>query len=351
MAALPRPISRARVRLAFTGTLALSCGFAVLTAVPPVIRQPVDALPARVAGLFRDAARFEQRASGDYLVFDRGGHAVFRIDPSREHAEEMVRIGGEEGRLLQPMAFDVASDGSFAVADAPFGRQRVQVFSATGSRLSGFALPGPVEARLTLGGLVLNGVGSLGYDGSRIYVNQPETGALVTTYSILGQAERSFGRLRSSPYESSDRDVHLALNTGLPLIDPRGGYYFVFQAGEPRFRRYDASGALLFERVIQGREIDQLLANQPTAWPPRGASGRELPVVPPVVRTAAVDPAGRLWVSFVVPWTYVYDGDGEKVRTLQFHATGIIAPTSLSFGARGRLLITPGCYVFDATIE
>jgi hypothetical protein len=64
-----------------------------------------------------------------------------------------------------------------------------------------------------------------------------------------------------------------------------------------------------------------------------------------------VDPAGRLWVSFVVPWTYVYDGDGEKVRAVQFSTTGVTAPTSLSFGARGRILITPGCYIFDATIE
>src|SRR5262245_16866197 len=131
-------------------TVACACSLAALAAPPRDVRRPIEALPPHVAGLFRDPARFEQRGSGDYLVFDRGGHSVFRVDVSREQAEELVRIGGEEGRLLQPMAFDVAPDGSFAVADAPFGRQRVQVFSASGSRLSGFALPGPVEARLTL---------------------------------------------------------------------------------------------------------------------------------------------------------------------------------------------------------
>lgn len=140
--------------------------------------------------------------------------------------------------------------------------------------------------------------------------------------------------------------MHLALNTGLPLVDPRGGFYFVFQAGEPRFRKYDANGTLLFERVIQGRELDPLLASQPTAWPARPRGGRELPVVPPVIRAAAVDPSGRLWVSFVVPWTYVYDTDGDKVRVVQFSTTGTLAPASLSFARGGRLLVTPGCYVF-----
>ena len=62
--------------------------------------------------------------------------------------------------------------------------------------------------------------------------------------------------------------------------------------------------------------------------------------------TAAVDESGRLWVSFVRPLTYVYDGSGEKIRTVQFRAAGIIAPSSLSFSSDGRLLVTPGCYEF-----
>ena len=176
------PHDRRLERLATAACLCLSSALAAWAALPADMRRPIEALPPHVAGLFRDAAGFEQRASGDYLVFDRRGHAVYRVDASRQHAEEFVHIGGEEGRVLQPVAFDVAADGSFAVADTPFGRQRVQVFSPAGSRLSGFALPGPVQVRLTYDGLVLNGVGSLSYDGTRVYVNQPETGALVTAY-------------------------------------------------------------------------------------------------------------------------------------------------------------------------
>ena len=66
----------------------------------------------------------------------------------------------------------------------------------------------------------------------------------------------------------------------------------------------------------------------------------------PTVRTAAVDPDGNLWVSLTVPYTYVYDVNGDKRRTLQFRAAGIIAPTAFSFVHGTRVMVTPGCFEF-----
>ena len=63
---------------------------------------------------------------------------------------------------------------------------------------------------------------------------------------------------RNTGHEA-DRDVHLALNSGLPLLDPTGGYYFVFHAGLPVFRKYDADGRVLFERHIEGPELDAMV--------------------------------------------------------------------------------------------
>ena len=94
-------------------------------------------------------------------------------------------------------------------------------------------------------------------------------------------------------------------------------------------------------------DADDYLRTLPTRWPTRRVEDREVPLVTPTVRTAAVDPSGELWVSFVVPYTYVYDAQGDKTRTVQFQAAGTIAPTSLFFSATGRLLVTPGCYEFD----
>jgi hypothetical protein len=148
--------------------------------------------------------------------------------------------------------------------------------------------------------------------------------------------------------QEADAALHLALNAGLPLVNPKGGFYFVFQAGIPMFRKYDRQGRLLFERHIEGVELDASIAVLPGVWPrrPGAGSGGELPLVAPMVRTAAVDEEGGLWVALVQPYTYVYDGDGNKVRVVQFRGAGIFAPSSLFFTASGRLLVAPGCYEF-----
>lgn len=322
----------------------------LLTARPgarsPDILQPVSAVPAHLAGRFREAAGFQQAATGQYYVFDRRAHTVYALDHDLTSAWDIVQIGAEAGKILEPTAFSVEPRGSFAVADAPNNRERVQVFSGAGFRLGGFFLPGKMKARVTFDSYVLNGVGTLQYTGSAIVMNLPETGALITEYTLDGAGYKSIGALRSTG-QDEDRDLRIALNTGVPLVDPSGGYYFVFQTGEPTFRRYDRDGTLLFERRIQGREVDEMLSRQPTTWARRQTADGELPVVPPIVRTAALDRGGNLWVSLTVPFTYVFDRDGDKIRTVQFRGAGFVSPNSLFFGNNGRLLISPGLLVFS----
>ena len=307
------------------------------------IVKAVDSLAPDVVGLFRDPIGFKQTANGDYYVFDRRGHTVYAVDASGAAARKLVQIGAEDGRLIEPSAFDVAVNGSFAVADAPNGRERVQIFDAAGVRTGGFILPGRGAARVVLGSLALNGVGTLAFTGRTLIMSHPESGWLLTEYGLDGSPLRSIGQLRKTGHEG-DRDLHVALNSGIPLADPSGGFLFVFLAGEPAFRKYDDKGNLVYERSVQGREIDPLVTAIPDRWPRR--SPGELPLVAPIVRTAAVDRSSRLWVSFVVPFSYVYDAAGEKVRTIQFRAAGVIAPSSLWFNEKGRVLVTPGCYEF-----
>ncbi len=206
-------------------------------------------------------------------------------------------------------------------------------------------MPGRRPSRVVLGTLPLNGDATLTFNGKMILMSHPETGWLFTEYTLTGVPIRSVGQLRKTGHES-DRDLHLALNAGIPIVDPKGGFYFVFMAGPPMFRKFDANGGLLYERVIQGPEVDPVVAAIPDRWPRRDP--KELPLVAPAIRTAAVDHSGRLWISFVQPFTYVYDGSGEKIRTVQFRGAGVIAPSSLWFNDEGRLLVTPGCYEFQA---
>lgn len=303
-------------------------------------------LPAHVVGRFVEPLAFQQAADGTYFVFDRRGHAVYRVDADRHEARKVVEIGIEEGHVLEPSAFDLEPGGSFVVADGPHGRERIQIFRPDGVKIGGFILPGRNAARITIGSLVLNGVGSLDYTGRSILINQPETGALITEYTLSGRPWRTIGRLRATGHEA-DRDLHLALNTGIPLGDPRGGFYFVFLGGTPLFHRYASDGRLMYERHIEGRELDDVVQALPTVWPRRTVEpGGELPVVPPIVRAAALDPDGSLWIVLTLPYTYVYDASGDKTRVVQWYGAGLMSPTSLFFAGGRRALVTPGCYEF-----
>ena len=332
------------------GVFALSLAVALLvtptSALQVEILKSVGSLPPHIVGTFENPVGFQQAASGAYYVFDRRAQAIFTIDAARTRVQKIIDIGGEEGRIIQPTGFDLSRDGRIVVADVPRQQQRVQTFDAQGTRVTGFFLPGQPAARVTIGNLMLNGAGSIQHAGTTLLISHPESGALFTEYSPSGYAQRSIGRLRTTGFED-DRELHIAMNAGLPLVDPTGGFFYVFITGTPLIRKYGPDGTLVYERHVEGRELDDYLAAQPRKWPRRRVQDQEVPFVSPSITAAAVNARGELWISFAVPYTYVYDKDGDKIRTVQFHGAGLINPTSLSFAPSGRLLVTPGCYEFD----
>jgi hypothetical protein len=335
--------ARAAILLAALGTSA--------SAAPPIpvtTLRSVGSLPAHVAGAFEDFSACHVTAEGDFLVFDRRAHSVYRVARNGEGGpKKIVQVGVKKGEILQPMAFGSTPDGTFLVADSPGPQDRIQIFLTLGAQVGGFLLPVRSVPRLVAGDVVLSGIGAIEYTGTSILVSHPEaTGALITEYSVEGAVLRSFGELRKTGHEN-DRDLHLALNGGLPLAIPGGGYYYVFAAGLPTFRKYDAKGELLFERHIEGPEIDDHLRKLPGTWPRRKVGGNEYPIVPVAVRTAAVDASGSLWISLLSPRTYVYDASGDKTRVVEFRGAGTLAPNDLFFTTRGQLVTSPGCYVFD----
>ena len=317
-----------------------------LTAALPIeTLNSVTALPAHLAGRLEEMTACEQTRDGRYFIFDRRSHTVFAVPPARDQIQRIIEIGAEKGRVLRPTAFDVADDETFVIADAPGGLGRVQVFHLTGASLGGFTVAGREPNVISIDGVVLSGIGSLEYTGRSVFMSRPEHGALVSEYALDGRVIRTFGLLRQTGQES-DPPVHLALNSGLIVVNPQGGFYFVFAAGVPLFRKYDAQGKLLFERHVEGVEIDDYVQSIPTKWPRQKSAGGELPLVRPGIRAAAADREGNLWISLATPFTYVYDSSGDKRRTIQFRAAGIVSPTALTFTSTGQVLVTPGCYTF-----
>lgn len=320
-------------------------GARLIAATRVEVLRSAGAIPAFLAGEFEDAHGFATRPDGTALVFDRRRHRVYAIDPARTAVRPLVEIGYEVGRVLRPTAFHVADSGDFIVADAPGRQPRVSVFQGNGQVLNTFSVATSESPRVTIDNVVFNGIAAARYTGTTVLVNQPERGALVSEYSVTGAIQRQFGLLRRTGFES-DPDVHLALNTALPLPAPDGGVYVVFLAGPPAFRKYSATGTLEFERMIQGRELDPIVQALPTTWRRRSVDDVSFPVVVPSVRTAAVDRQGRLWIALPTSHVYVFDRDGEKVRTLHLAGAGVLTPSSLWFARDGRLLVTPGLYEF-----
>jgi len=304
------------------------------------------ALPPEIAGRFRDLSNLQQSQHGFYYGFDRRAHAVYRIDAPWKSSRIIVNIGQAKGELLQPSAFDSAAE-QFVVSDAPFGVDRIQVFFEDGTPLGAWQPQIRSLPRVTLGAAVMNGAGSLEFTGTSILLSEPDTGWLVTEYTLDGKPRRHFGQLRATGFER-DRDVHVGLNTGFPLVAAGGGVWFVFQAGVPMLRKYDAAGHLVFERHVEGLELDPVIRALPTTWPRKTyAHGRELPLILPNVQAAAIGPDGSIWIAISAGYVYVFDADGDKRAVFELHGAGRIAPVSLAFSKEGRLIVTPGGYEFD----
>ena len=231
-----------------------------------------------------------------------------------------------------------------SIADAPQGHERVQVFSSAGHLLQQFLLPGLARTRVTIDGFAASGVAGAALH--RCLGAHLPAGVGRTDHGVLAAwptAENLRSAARDRSRERGSRRASRAQRRPA-LVAPDGGYFFVFQAGRPAFRKYDAQGRLQFERQVQGREIDGVVASQPDRWP-RGVD--EQAMIPPTVRAAAVDQRGQLWIALSVPYTYVFDADGDKLRVVQLRAGGVLSPSSLTFGPDGRLLTTPGLAIFD----
>jgi hypothetical protein len=332
----------------FTWWIALPSGPTATGAPTGVeILRPIGALPARLSTTFLDPTAYVETPAGVSIVLDRRAAGVFEVDAARTSVRRLVPSGSDGGGLQMPDALALGPDDVFAVADTVSGAERIQYFSGRGARLGGFYLPDRSQARIAIDGVAMNGLGSLQFGARSFFVSLPARGRLVSELDVDGQTVRQFGLPRPTGHET-DPDLEALFNIGLPLIDPTGGFYFVFQTDRPIFRKYTAAGDLMLERHIEGPELDAAIAALPTEWRPRAPGEGRLPIAKPLVRTAAVDPSGRLWVALTVPFTYVYDARGDRVRTVQFNATGPLAPASLFFAAHDRLLVTPGCYEFSA---
>lgn len=310
------------------------------------VLQPVFALPPHVVNRFELPVSFVVTSTGDYLVLDRRAHTVFRMDAAGREVTPILGIGQEAGRVLRPTAIALSDDDILAVLDGPGAYQRLQYFTPRGTLIGLFYLTILGTPGVVVNDQVVSGAGAMAFDGTTFWFTAPERGTLLFQIDTAGTVLRQVGHLRETGHESN-RGLHAALNAGMPVVDPRGGIFFVFQTGRPMLRKYSTDGTLLFERHIEGPELDPIIQRLPTRWATPDDGSRPLPA--PVVRTAAADRQGRLWVVLQTGHVYVYDGTGEKIRTVTFGGATPTLTSSLFFTRNGRLLTGPGGYEFDTS--
>ena len=167
----------------------------------------IGGLPAHIAGSFEEQAACHVTPEGDYLVFDRRAHSVYRVArDGAGGAKKILQIGIEKGRILRPVAFASATDGTFVVADAPGGQERIQIFfylgidnaSIRAARLSALPAERAVGYRVKDGRRERHDAEDLEgfYGGSNLYASARNFARFANAFALPSQGDK---RLVLSP--------------------------------------------------------------------------------------------------------------------------------------------------------
>jgi hypothetical protein len=309
--------------------LVVSAMFGVQTdaALTVEVLRSVGGLPPHIVGLFEEPLGFQQTPGGPYYVFDRRGHTVYSVDADRKSALKLIEIGQELGRIIQP-AGSIPPRQDRLSSPTHLEASSACRFRAGGIRVGGFTLPvRQTTAEITLG--PSSSTASRRSSAERTCSSaSPKAGPLREL--SIGFALRSIGRLRDTGHEQ-DRDLHLALNVGLPIAD-RPAAFLRLLAGRPMFRMTATAGCCssAMSRASSWTIISRRCRRAGRRGGARIASCRwcrrrsEQPRS--IQRTALI--------SLSQPYTYVYDMHGDKVRTVQFSAAGTISRTACSHPRR-----------------
>ena len=245
-----------------------------------------------------------------YLILDSTNHRVIFVNPDGRMERQLGRIGQAAGEFHYPNDMAVDAEGYIYIRDSM--NRRYQVFRWDGAFVAQF--PNVPEAH----GLAVTSKGE-------ILIGQPQKGKLVSVYSRDGKFLRSFGELHklSDFYGPGVADLDAAykhaINRIKLCVDKRDNVYVAFM-GAPVFQKYDASGRLVFEKRLVGREAEEIIAGfQKRRQSPVRRGIDDVPT-PLIITGIAVDDAtGNIFISFQWDraWIYVADSKGNGLAILE----------------------------------
>jgi hypothetical protein len=270
--------------------------------------------------------------NGKYFLTDFEGNRILIVNERMELERDFGRIGSGPGRLFHPGYLDIGPDGTVFVEDA--GNERIAKFDQSGNYLGELRVPPHL-------GLA---VGSQ----NELYLGDPYEGHLVSVYSSSGQKLRSFGQLKKfsdvygPAFSDKDAPYTIAFNRVRLATDEEGNVYVSFML-TPLIQKYSPNGTLLFERPLEGPELDQLFeAIQKTKYIATRGDGADARII---ALDPVIDPSnGNIMVPLVDGSIYVADREGRKINllhpVLSSKGGGFFHPFVASLGANGELLVT-----------
>ena len=315
--------------------------------------QSVAALPPHLVGRFGEPAGFQQAAEGDYFVVDRRGHTVSRIDAAMTAITPLLAIGHEARPGPAAVRVRPRRRGVCRRRRAAAPPSACRCSRPSGSRVSAFTLSTPIEAARATRRPGPQRRQRDAPDGQRtVLLNQPDTGRSRQRVRHQGPRAPERGHAASTAH---DGDAQLAPGVQRRACRCRFPAAASTSSSRPASRASAstrATGALVFERAIQGRELDALVADRSRR---RGRGVRASRRGHPGRPAAGPGGHGR-------PTRAVVDQLHRAVhlRVRRRRREGArrpvsrrwrLAPTSLFFARDGRLLVTPGCYIFRPSVR
>jgi DNA-binding beta-propeller fold protein YncE len=276
---------------------------------------------------------------GLYVVSERSRNSVLVIDGQLSVRKVIGGIGSGPGRLFRPGHLNVASDGVIYVQDG--GNERIQSFDFDGHFLGGFQ--------------TTQYMGFAAGAGGEVYLGQPERGALVTVYSRDGRVLRSFGKTKTlsevygTEQAARDEQFRNAINRVHLTVDADGSVLVNF-ALAPILQKYTRQGELVFERRLEGPEVDALtqevlseFGGQHLVMSLDGFPERLMSL------EAVALPGGEINVVLIDGSIYVADAEGRKVGIVRPRARQKFTPEMTGVSPAGELMLvglTPrDCYL------
>jgi peroxiredoxin len=276
-----------------------------------------------------DVATYE----GKYFLTDIDNNRLLVINNNMGVEREFGRIGSAPGRLFHPGYLDISGDGTVFVEDG--GNERIVKFDQKGHYAGEFRV---------------NAFQGMAVDTqNQLYLGQPEEGNLITVYSSTGTKLRSFGQLKkySEIYGEANRDKDVLYRTALNrvrLATDRDGNLYVGFMIVPLIQKYSPDGTLVFERRLEGPEIDRLSeAIHKRRYIATKVDGVDVRII---ALDPVIDPAnGNIMVPLVDGSVYVADREGNKLSLLRPAWTnrgdGTFYPFIAGLGANGEFMVTP----------